>query len=50
VREELGLGYSFHPHIVKEGGQFYLQFIAKVSPLVSVVDERLLPVIVEFRQ
>jgi hypothetical protein len=27
-----------------------LQFIAKVSPLVSVVDERLLPVIVEFRQ
>jgi len=50
VREELRLGYSFHPHIVKEGGQFYLQFIAKVSPLVSVVDERLLPVFVEFRQ
>jgi hypothetical protein len=51
VREELGLGWSYYPHIVKdENGQFHLQFIATVSPLMAIVDQRLLPIEVEFRQ
>jgi hypothetical protein len=51
VREELGLGWSYYPHLVKdENGQFHLQFIATVSPLMAIVDQRLLPIEVEFRQ
>jgi hypothetical protein len=50
VKEELGLGDSFLPFIVRgKDGRFYLQFIAP-SLLFSVVDTRLIPIEVEFRQ
>jgi hypothetical protein len=50
VREELGLGNSFLPFIVRgKDGRFYLQFIAP-SLLFSVVDKSLTPIEVEFRQ
>jgi hypothetical protein len=48
VREELGLGWAYSPYLVNVDGQFYLQFIAKISPLVQAVDLRLQPVTVDF--
>jgi hypothetical protein len=50
VREELGLGWSYQPHLFKDkSGQFYLRFSAKILPIAAIVDPRLLPIEVEFR-
>jgi hypothetical protein len=48
VREELGLGWAYSPYLVNVDGQFYLQFIAPISPLVQAVDLRLQPVTADF--
>jgi hypothetical protein len=51
VREELGLGWSYQPRLFKDkSGQFYLRFSAQILPIAAIVDQRLLPVEVEFRQ